>query len=244
MPASGGDDWAYLSSGTWSLLGVELPAPLINEHARRLNFTNEAGFGGTTRFLKNIVGLWVLQELRRSWAAEGMDLDYAALTEQARAAEPSRSIIRPDDERFASPGGMPGKVTSFCMETGQPAPETPGQFARCVLESLALLYAATLGDLEAVTGRKVSRIHVVGGGSRSDLLNTFTAEATGREVMAGPVEASAIGNVLVQAVALGHVASIAGVRAIVRASVETPVFRPTGDARWATARARFATVPV
>jgi rhamnulokinase len=242
VPMTGGDDWAYLSSGTWSLLGVELPAPLINDHARRLNFTNEAGFGGTTRFLKNIVGLWVLQELRRSWAADGIELDYGALTEQARAAEPFRSLIRPDDERFGSPGGMPAKVADFCRETAQPVPETPGQFARCVLESLALLYGATLDDLESVTGRKVARIHVVGGGSRSDLLNAFTAEATGRAVIAGPVEASAIGNVLVQAVALGHVASIAEVRAIVRASVETPVFQPTGDARWTAARARFAAI--
>ncbi len=240
VPTSGGDDWAFLSSGTWSLLGVELPAPLINERVRRLNFTNEAGFGGTTRILKNIVGLWVLQELRRSWAAQGMEIDYGTLTEQAGTAEPFRSIIRPDDERFASHGGMPGKVTDFCRETGQPVPETPGQFARCVLESLALLYRSTLDDLEAVTGRTVARIHVVGGGSRSDLLNTFTAEATGREVIAGPVEASAIGNVLVQAVALGHVASIAEVRASVRASVETPVFGPTGDERWAQARGRFA----
>ena len=241
VPARG-DRWAFLSSGTWSLLGMELPAPLVTDAVRRANFTNEAGFGGTTRLLKNIVGLWVLQELRRAWAAQGRRFEYAELMDLARAAEPFRSLIDPRDERFAAPGGMAGKVADFCRGTGQPPPESPGQFARCVLESLALLYRTTLAELEALTGRPVTRIHVVGGGSRSELLNQFTADATGREVVAGPVEASAIGNVLVQAVALGHLASIDAIRRVVAASFPTPTFRPSDAGPWAAAHARFASL--
>ena len=237
---SGAADWAFLSSGTWSLLGAELTAPLINDAARRLNYTNEAGYGGTTRFQKNLVGLWVLQELRRAWATEGQALEYAALNEVAAAAEPFRSLIDPDDVRFHAPGGMPGKVVDFCRETGQPVPETPGQFARCVLESLALLYRTTLDELESLTGRRFARLHVVGGGSRSELLNRLTADATGREVLAGPAEASAVGNVLVQAIALGHLPSLEVARSVVRASFPPAVFRPAGGPAWDRPRDRFA----
>ena len=235
VPAEGDGDWAFLSSGTWSLLGVERPSPLITDAVRRANFTNEAGFGGTTRLLKNLVGLWVLQELRRAWAADGTPLEYAPLMDAARAADPFRSLIDLRDGRFGTPGQMPQKVAGFCDQTGQPAPETPGQFARCVLESLALLYRDTVAELERLTGRRVGRIHVVGGGSRSELLNQFTADATGCEVVAGPVEASAVGNVLVQAIALGHLPSLAAARAVVRRSFPLTTFRPSNEPAWATA---------
>lgn len=238
-PATG-DDWAYLSSGTWSLIGVELPQPLINDAARTHNFTNEAGFAGTTRFLKNIVGLWLLQETRREWARRGMDLDYATLTTEAEKAAPFRSLINPNDPRFLKPGDMPARIVAYCEETAQPAPETPGQFARCIFESLALLYRRTLDELEAVTGKKLARLHIVGGGSQSRVLNQFAANVTGRTVFAGPVEATAIGNVLLQATALGHLDSLAALRATVRDSFAIAEYHPADAAEWDRAFDRFS----
>jgi len=237
-PATG-EDWAYLSSGTWSLIGVELPGPLINEAARAHNFTNEAGFNGTTRFLKNIVGLWLLQEARRAWARQGTELEYADLTREAEQAEPFRSLIDPNDPRFLKPGDMPERIAAYCRETGQAAPESPGQFARCIFESLALLYRQTLNELEQVTGRAIARLHIVGGGSQSSLLNQFAANATGRLVLAGPVEATAIGNVLLQATALGHLESLAALRETVRASFTITPYHPTEIPSWNRAFDRF-----
>ena len=239
VPAGEGADWAYLSSGTWSLLGVELPSPLINADARAAGFTNEAGYGGTTRFLKNIVGLWLLQECRRAWKAEGRELDYAALNVQAQEAQPFRTLIRPDTPAFARHGDMPGMITAHCRANGEPVPETPGQFARCILESLALLYRTTLERVESLTQRRITHLHIVGGGSQSALLNQFAASATGREVQAGPVEATAIGNALIQALALGHLASLAELRSVVRASFPGRAFAPQDPARWQTAYERF-----
>jgi rhamnulokinase len=241
VPATG-DDWAFLSSGTWSLIGVELPSPLINEKVRACNFTNEGGFGGTTRFLKNITGMWLLQELQREWKREGRELDYDELTRQAAKAEPFRSLINPSDDRFAKPGNMAEKIAAFCRETGQPAPETQGQFARCVYESLALLYRSTLDDVEQLTGRTIRKLHIVGGGSKSTLLNQFAGNATGRTVVAGPVEATAAGNVLIQAIALGHVGSLAAAREIVRASFPVQEFKPEQNAEWQRAAERFAQI--
>ena len=238
VPASG-DDWAYLSSGTWSLIGVELPHPLIDEAARAHNFTNEAGFGGTTRFLKNIVGLWLLQECRRAWVREGRDLSYTALAEQAEEAEAFRSLIDPNDARFLKPDAMPEKIADFCRERGQPAPETPGQFTRCIYESLALLYRRTLDEIESVTGRRIERLHIVGGGSQSPLLNQFAANATGRIVFAGPVEATALGNVLIQAVTLGHLNSLSELRETVARSFAITEHRPAHPKEWREAFARF-----
>jgi rhamnulokinase len=160
VPAQGGEDWAYLSSGTWSLLGVELPEPLISEKVGQRNFTNEAGYGGTTRFLKNIVGLWILQESRREWARQGIELDYGALTREAQRAEPFRTLIDPRAARFLRPGDMPQKIVTYCSETGQPKPETPGQFVRCILESLALLYRVVLEEIEQLSGRAITRLHI------------------------------------------------------------------------------------
>jgi len=239
VPAQG-DDWAYLSSGTWSLIGVELAAPLISEKIRAHNFTNEAGYGGTTRFLKNIVGLWILQESRRAWAAAGNDLDYAVLNELAAEAGPLRSLINPNASRFLKPGRMPEKIGAYCRETGQPAPETPGQFTRCILESLALLYRRTLDEIESVTGRTVRTLHIVGGGSKSALLNQYAANSTGRDVIAGPVEATAIGNLLIQAIALGHLHSLDELRHVVRDSYPVEVFKPQDGTIWKAAHERFA----
>jgi rhamnulokinase len=239
VPADEKEDWAYLSSGTWSLLGVELPGPLINENVRELNFTNEAGYGGTTRFLKNIVGLWLLQESRREWLKQGRELDYAALIGEAKRAEPFRSLIDPKAVRFFKPGNMPERIEKYCTETGQPAPETPGQFVRCILESLALLYRLTLEEIEQLTGRTIGRLHIVGGGSRNELLNEFAANATRRQVIAGPVEATAIGNVLIQAIALGHVKSLTALRRIVRNSFALQTFEPVAAADWEAAYQRF-----
>ena len=238
VPGRGGN-WAYLSSGTWSLLGVESTVPLLEEPARLANFTNELGCGGTVRFLKNIVGLWILQECRRSWQRAGQDLNYDQITAAAAAAEPLRSLIRPDDPRFAKPDDMPEKIQAFCRETGQPLPETPGQFARCILESLALYYVMTLEALERLTGRSLTELHIVGGGSKNALLNQFAANATGRTVHAGPVEATAVGNVLLQALALGHLTDHAALRDVVRNSFDVQTFVPADAPVWQAARARF-----
>lgn len=238
VPAQG-DNWAYLSSGTWSLIGVELACPLINETVRAHNFTNESGYGGTTRFLKNIVGLWILQESRRAWARQGMDLDYARLTEEANEAEPFRSLINPSAARFAKPGDMPQHIAAYCRETDQPTPETPGQFTRCILESLAFSYRAALDEIEELTGRTIARLHIVGGGSQSNLLNQFAASATRRQVVAGPVEATAAGNVLIQALALGDIDSLQALRQIVSHSFPLRSFEPLDSENWQQAYHRF-----
>lgn len=239
-PARGGDDWAYLSSGTWSLLGVELGSSLINEDVRRANYTNEGGYGGTTRFLKNLSGLWILQECRRTWEREGISLSYAELNRLAEAEAPLRTLLDPTDARFTKPGGMPERVAAFARDTGQPVPASPGAMTRAILESLALVYRESLDDLEKLTGRKIRVLHIVGGGSQSALLNQFTADATGRTVEAGPVEATAIGNILIQAIVDGQIPDLAALRAVVRSSFPIQTFQPSGDSAWAEASARLA----
>jgi len=226
VPARG-DKWAYLSSGTWSLLGAELAQPIVTETAREFSFTNEVGLGGSIRFLKNIAGLWVLQECRRAWESAGQNFTYEQLTGFALENGPADAHISLQDARFLSPGDMPHKITSFCQETGQQAPTTPGQFARTILESLALTYAETLRQLESLVGRKFEQLHIVGGGSRSHLLNQLAADATGITVVTGPVEATAIGNILIQALALGHLDSPAHLRRIVENSFPTQIFHPS-----------------
>ncbi|MFG0255502.1 MAG: rhamnulokinase family protein [Rhodopirellula sp. JB053] len=240
VPAGTEDDWAYLSSGTWSLIGVELPQPKIDDDVLQGNFTNEAGFGGTTRFLKNIVGLWLLQESRRSWQRAGQEYDYAELNAMAESAEPFRSLIDPDDARFLSPEDMPEAIASFCRDTGQPEPQSPSEFARCILESLALLYRETLDTIERLTGRTIRTLHIVGGGSQSTLLNQFAANATGRKVLAGPVEATAIGNVLIQAYAMKDLDSLTAIRELVGESFSIDEFQPDEPQRWSDALQRFA----
>jgi rhamnulokinase len=237
---TGKGNWAYLSSGTWSLLGVEIQDALLSPRVLELNFTNEGGIDGTYRLLKNIMGLWLIQQCRRSFIAKGKEYSYEQLAEMATQASAFRSFVNPDDSRFLNPPDMPAAIQEFCRETGQPVPENEGQFARCVFESLALTYADVLDGLEELTGTKIEVLHVVGGGSRNKLLNLFTANAANRPVVAGPVEATVIGNLLVQARSHGEIRSLGDIRSVVRASSEVTQFEPTQAAVWRDARGRFA----
>ena len=232
-------DWAYLVSGTWSLMGVELPSPLINEEVRAHNYTNEVGYGGSIRFLKNISGLWLLQEARRDYERQGPQYDYATIVKLAEEAGPAASFVHPDAARFARPGNMLKKMDDYLKETGQPLLDSPGQHFRCILESLALLYGKTLLEIEKLTDRSIRTLHIVGGGSQNRLLNQMTAEATGRRVLAGPVEGTAIGNVLVQALALGDIASLSELRSIVRHSFPVETYAPHNPVHWRQAALVF-----
>ena len=219
-----GDGWCYISSGTWSLMGVELPHPVIDERCFELNFTNEAGFGGRTRLLKNIAGLWILQECRRAWAAQGESHSYQELAAMAEAAPPAAGTIDPDD--FLQPGDMPARIAAWCRQHGIAEPKDKGATCRLILESLAHRYKEVLRGLESLTRKRIHTIHIVGGGSRNRLLNQLVARATGCRVVAGPVEATAAGNVLVQAIGAGEVASLDAAREIVRQSFEIEIFEP------------------
>jgi rhamnulokinase len=238
VPATG-TSWAYISSGTWSLMGVELSAPLLSDAALAANFTNEGGFGGTTRFLKNIMGLWLVQECRRAWERAGTSYSYDELSRLAEAAPPFVSIVNPDDDSFILPSSMPQALADFCRKTGQPAPADAGATVRCALESLALCYRWVLEKLEQLTGKRLETIHVVGGGSQNALLNQFTADACNRPVLAGPVEATAIGNVLVQAIGLSVLGSLAEAREVVRRSFEVRTFTPRQPEAWQGPYERF-----
>ncbi len=241
VPAEGAD-FAYISSGTWSLMGAELKQPVINADSLAYNFTNEGGVSGTFRFLKNIMGLWLVQESRRTWAGQGESLSYDELTQMAAEAEPLRAIVDPDDGDFLKPGDMPARIRTFCERTGQPVPESKGAVVRCALESLALKYRWTLERLEEMLGRRLEPIHIIGGGTQNRLLNQLAAGATGRRVVTGPIEATAIGNVLVQMMALGHVASLAEGRQIVCGSFGVETYEPQGDDEWEEAYGRFLQV--
>lgn len=238
VPADG-TDWCYLSSGTWSLMGVELPEPVINEKSLRYNYTNEGGVGGSIRFLKNIMGLWLVQECRRHWIKAGQERSYAELTQMAQQARPLQSLVNPDHAPFLSPGDMPVKIEQFCRQTNQAMPTTKGEFVRACLESLALAYRHTLEGLEDILGRRIGVIHIVGGGSQNEMLNQMTADACNRPVVAGPVEATAIGNILCQAMAIGRIRSLADARAIVRASFDVKRYEPRGSSQWDEAYQRF-----
>jgi rhamnulokinase len=217
---------AYLSSGTWSLLGVESPEPVITDAARGHNFTNEVGHGHTIRLLKNLSGLFLVQECRRDFAGEP---DYAELADAAASVEAGRSLVRPEAAPFMEPGEMCRKIADFCRDTGQLVPKTPGEFVRCCYESLALLYAETLDALGEITGRRPTSLHVVGGGSNASLLNQLAADACGVPVHAGPAEATALGNIGIQAMAAGAVADLNDLRRRVRASTTIRTFTPAGD---------------
>ena len=238
VPASG-RNWAYLSSGTWSLVGVEWPKPVINDQARSFQFTNEIGFGDSVRLLKNIVGLWIVQECRRHWAKEGKNYDFAALEKLAADAPPFVSLINPDDPRFLSPDDMPKKIAEFCEETGQPVPASHGACMRCIYESLALFYRVVMRRLERLTGKKIERLHIVGGGSKDMMLNQCAANALKIPVIVGPAECAALGNILVQAIALGHLPSLAAAREVVRNSFDLKTVTPRDSAEWDAAAARF-----
>ena len=229
VPATAQQSWAFLSSGTWSLLGVELDSPINSVAARNVPFTNERGVEGSVRFLKNIAGLWLVQELQRDIEAAGQSISFSQLVQAAREAESGRTLVDPDYPEFASPGGIQEKIRSFARNTRQPEPETPGQMARCCLESLALCYATTLEQLESVTGQRVEVLHAVGGGIQNELLSELTAGAIGRPLVAGPVEATAIGNLLVQAVGCGEVSDLDQLRRIVARSFLPRSVEPAAD---------------
>ncbi len=238
-PAAAGphDDWAFLSCGTWSLLGFELDEPVLTDQARAFNLGNEAGAAGTTRLLRNIMGLWLLQECRREWAARPGHLsepgsEWDALLAAAEAAKPFAAVIDPDDASFISPGDMPQKIAEFCRRTAQPPPDSVGQTVRIILEALALKTRWSLARLEKVTGRYARTIHLVGGGVNNRLLCQWTADTTGRLVLAGPSEATAAGNILVQAVATGAVESLSAARGILRSSIDLDEYEPLGSQEW------------
>ncbi len=241
VPAEG-SDFVYISSGTWSLMGAELPEPVINEQSLAFNLTNEGGVGGPFRLLKNITGLWLVQECRRTWARQGEEFSYADLTQMAAQADPLQSVIDSDCGEFLKPGDMPARIRAFCQGTGQPVPQSKGAVVRCALESLALKYRWVLERLEEILGRRLEPIHIVGGGTKNQLLNQFTADVTGRRVVTGPIEATAAGNVITQAMTLGHIGSLAEGRRIVRNSFDVATYEPAGKSEWDEAYDRFLTV--
>lgn len=225
----------FISSGTWSLMGAEIQEPIVNETARRLNFTNEGGVGGTYRLLKNITGMWLLQCCRREWAPS----DYAALVALASPKPALRSFVNPNDPAFLHPESMTEAIRGCCRRAGQPQPSEPRDFVQTILESLALMYRSVLDSLETLTGRRFTEIRVVGGGARNRLLNQFTADATGRRVVAGPVEATALGNIAMQMVATGAVSSVAAARQLIEQSFPTESYTPEPSPAWEEAYQRF-----
>jgi len=231
VPAQG-QDWAFCSSGTWSLVGAEIQQPIITPETLAANFTNEGGVWGALRLLKNISGMWLLEECRREWARQGAGLSYDELCGAALAARPFAAILDPDDLSFLSPGAMPAKIAAFFRRTGQPVLESPGDMARAIFESLALAYRSVLRKLEGILGRQIRTLHIVGGGSRNAVLCQFTADATGLEVVAGPEEATAVGNLLLQLMALGHLRTPAEARELVRRSFEPRRYQPGPRQRW------------
>ncbi|HZG78258.1 MAG TPA: rhamnulokinase [Paenibacillus sp.] len=232
-------DFAYLSSGTWSLLGTELDRPVLTEQALEWNFTNEGGYGGTYRLLKNIMGLWLVQECKRAWDKAGDTKSFAELVALAEEAAPHASYIDPDDDRFLSPADMPAEIRAYCRETGQPVPETLGAVVRCVLESLALKYRWVLERTERLAAKTFAGLHIVGGGIQNELLCRLTANAIRRPVWAGPAEGSAIGNALVQLIAAGDIPSLAEGRRIVRDSFGVATYEPADEETWAAAYEHF-----
>lgn len=228
-------DFAYLSSGTWSLMGVETNAPVINADTEALNFTNEGGVDGTIRLLKNICGMWLLERCRAEWG----ETTYPQLIAEAEAAEPFRSLIYPDDACFANPSDMVAAIKKYCHDTNQPVPESRGQIARCIFESLALRYRQVFDDLAKLCGHELTALHVIGGGSRNDLLNQMTADAIGHNVVAGPSEATAIGNIMVQAIAAGEASSVAEIRRALSQAPDLKRFSPRNTETWQNAYNKY-----
>ena len=234
VPVLEGESCAFLSSGTWSLLGTELPGPVINGEALAANFTNEAGVCGSIRFLKNLSGLWIIQEIRRVWLEQGFEYSWDEMAEMALLSEPFAFFINPGDDLFIAPGDMPGRIQDACERSGQKRPQEHGQILRAAYEGLALLYADTYDTLEQLSGKTMDVLRIVGGGSKNVTLNQFAANATGREVITGPIEATAIGNIIMQMLAMGDIASLAEGRRTVRDSFaqETKIYQPRDAARW------------
>jgi rhamnulokinase len=232
----------FLSVGTWSLVGVELDEPLINDETFEANLTNEGGVEGTTRLLRNVTGLWLLHECRRTWAERGHELSFEQLVELARSAPALGPLIDPNQDAFLEPGDMPRRIAGACAASGQRPPEDAAETVRCVLESIALKHAETVELLRRIAGVEPSELYVLGGGARNDLLCQWTADASGLPVLAGPEEATLLGNLLVQAMALGEIASLDDARSVVRRSFAPTTYEPSGDDAWVEARERFATL--
>jgi rhamnulokinase len=229
LPVGPGESWAYLQMGSWTVMGTELANSIITDTSRALNFTNEVGFGGSIRFSKQTVGLWILEECRRFWKERDREIDDSLLTHLAGSSPPFDSLINPTDPRFLEPGDMPLKIQAFCRETNQPVPRKPGPIIRCVMESLALQYRKTLHEIEELTRRKIARLYLLGGSANS-LLSHFTANALRRPLVVAPADTAAIGNVIVQALALGHIKSIEQAREVVRSSFKTETLVPYANA--------------
>jgi rhamnulokinase len=229
----------FISSGTWSLVGVEVPRPVVTAASLAANLTNEGGYDGTTRLLRNVMGLWILQECRRAWAGRGLELSYARLTELAVGEPALRSFVNPNARDFLGRGDMPARVQAYCRRSGQPVPESPAAITRCVVDSLALSYRTSAEDIAAVTGTAPSAVCVTGGGARNELLAQATADATGLPVLCGPVEATSLGNAATQLVALGELGGIADIRALIAGTTDLRTWLPRPDARWEQAAARL-----
>ncbi|MGN0049118.1 MAG: rhamnulokinase family protein [Bacteroides sp.] len=229
--------YAYLSSGTWSLMGIESPTPVLTPEAERLNFTNEGGVGQTIRLLKNICGMWLLERCRSEWG----NPDYGKLMADAQAAPPFRSLIQPDAACFANPPSMEEAIRGFCRQSGQPVPGSAGEVTRCIFESLALRYRRVLEHLQRLSSHPIDVLHVIGGGSRNDLLNQWTANALNLPVLAGPSEATALGNASIQAIAAGKVRDIAALRSLLHDTLAPKRYEPTAHTCWAEAYQRFLT---
>ena len=236
------EKFAYLSSGTWSLMGIETKEPIINEESYRHNFTNEGGVDGTTRFLKNICGMWILEQCRKEWSRVGKEYSYPEIVAMTNEAEPFICFINPDDASFANPPSMLKAIEEFCVRTGQTVPQNDAHIIRTIFESLALRYREVLDILEGISPFAIDVLHIIGGGSKNRLLNQFTANAIGKRVVAGPSEATAIGNVMMQAIGAGAVGSLAEARQIIRASIETEEFLPQDRELWESAYKRFQTL--
>jgi rhamnulokinase len=243
VPAlEGNPDFAWISSGTWSIMGVEASEPLVNEKALGYNFTNEGGVFGAWRLSKNIMGLWLVQECRREWFHQGEQLSYDEMTGLAADSEPFLAIIDPDFEDFLLPGDIPSRIQKYCADTHQAVPQSKGQIVRIALEGIALKYRLVLERLEELTGKHLDPIHIIGGGTKNRLLSQFAADATGRTVIAGPAEAAAIGNILMQAIGLKHLGSLAEARAVVRASFHPEAQAPREATGWEEAYSRLRKV--
>lgn len=233
------DDFMYISSGTWSLMGIESKTPVINDLAYQYQFTNEGGYAQTTRFLKNIMGLWLIQESRRQWQREGASFSFAEMEKAALACKPFKCLIDPDDARLGTPGDLPGRIRDICRETSQPIPETMGEVVRCIYESLALKYRLIKDQIETMTGRSYLDLHVVGGGTKDGLLSQFTANSTHMRVVAGPIEATALGNIAVQLLGQGVIHDLAQARQIIATSTELMFYQPQDVDAWEIAYLRF-----
>lgn len=231
--------FAYISCGTWSLIGTELEKPLINPQAEALNFTNEVGAGRRIRFLKNVIGLWLLQQCRQSWAKQGQTYEYEQLTQMATMVQPWQAMVDPDDPAFLNPRDMLEAIGGYLQKTGQPIPETPGGFVACIIESLAIKYWWVIARLEELTGSRFANIHMVGGGAKNELLCQLTADISGKPVVVGPVEATAIGNLLIQALALGEIPNLEELRRIVRAAFPPRIYEPRCNQDFTAVKQRF-----